>query len=73
MDSDYTLVILATGERIPVLPTPRLISEGTRTLYGIEAYQSDPASEKYPAIWRVRDDSYDAPGTEYQRVRIEVR
>jgi hypothetical protein len=29
--------------------------------------------EVYPGgIWRMRDDSYDPPGTEYHRVVIEV-
>jgi hypothetical protein len=52
----------------PVLPTPRLLDEGWRP---IEAYEEKPASEKYPPVWRVRDDAYDPPGTEYVRVTVE--
>lgn len=59
----------------PVLPTPRLLAEGYRL---VEAYESDPASEAggvggrgHAAIWRVRDDAYDPPGTKYTRVTVE--
>lgn len=57
----------------PVLPTPRLLDEGWRP---VEAYE-EPKSEAerlgrlYPPVWRVRDDSYDPPGTKYVRVTVE--
>jgi hypothetical protein len=53
-----------------ILPTPRLISEGTR--HPVEAYRSDE-TDRYPGgIWRMRDDSYDPPGLVYLRVVVEV-
>lgn len=57
-----------------VLPTPRLISEGTRGQ--VEAYKETeyvrPHDGKVQSLWRVRDDSYDPPGTKYRWVRVEV-
>jgi hypothetical protein len=58
-----------------VLATPRLIDEGTRPghpLFGprVEAYQESTYQGR--EVWRVRDDTYDPPGTQYVRVRVEV-
>lgn len=61
------------GERVEgVLATPRLIDEGTRR--PVDAYrESEYRPDVYPGgVWRMRDDSYDPPGTEYRRVVIEV-
>lgn len=50
-----------------IIPTPRLLSEGTRTY--VEAYKFSELHGQ--SLWRVRDDTYDEPDTEYQRVRVE--
>lgn len=55
------IVIDANGNELEGYPTPMLISEG-----GGEAYRHPETG-----FWRARDDSYDPPGTEYQRVRIK--
>ena len=49
-----------------VLPTPRLVDEGTR--HPVEAYRTGEYNGR--GVWRVRDDSYDPPGTEYRLVRL---
>ncbi len=54
--ASFTLV-LKDGSRIDILPTPRLLDESGYRF--VEAYESDPPSDRYPAIWRVRDDVYD--------------
>jgi hypothetical protein len=71
---------LAGAERIEgVLPTPMLISEGTRD--PVEAYQSEllagDMGRRYPGgLWRVREDAYDqrhgVTPDQYVRVIIEV-
>ncbi len=66
-------IIPKSGGRVKgVLATPRLISEGTRG--PVEAYrESEYRPEVYPGgVWRIRDDEYDPPATEYRRVVIEV-
>jgi hypothetical protein len=70
----YTLKILSqVSDKVvatmQVLPTPLLIQQASRK--PVEAYQTDSASDKYPPIWRMRDDDYDPPGTQYERVLIE--
>lgn len=68
-------VILRDGTQIDVLPTPRLIqaaSEASSRGRWVEAYESDPATDRYPPVWRLRDDSYDPAFTAYEMVvRIE--
>ena len=71
----YDLIVAGGGRHSNVLPTPRLIDEGTRPghpLFGprVEAYQEGEYQGR--EVWRVRDDSYDPAGTEYSRVRVEV-
>ena len=72
--ANYQLV-LRDGRTIDVLPTPALIQAAARASHlgrWIEAYQTDSATERYPAIWRLRDDTYDPAGTTYEQVmRIE--
>jgi hypothetical protein len=62
------------GQVLPGLPSPMLISVG-----GGEAYRVPPEKEwdgispkrqSDDGFWRLRDDKYDPPGTEYTRVRI---
>jgi hypothetical protein len=64
----------STGEVLPGLPSPMLISVG-----GGEAYRVPPEKEwdgispkrqSDDGFWRLRDDKYDAPGIVYTRVRI---
>jgi hypothetical protein len=65
---------LRTTVEADILPTPRLIDEGTRR--PVEAYRqseyTNPATGRTQGVWRVRDDSYDQPGTEYRWVVVEV-
>lgn len=51
-----------------VLPTPRLISEGTAR--PVEAYAA--GEYRGQTLWRIRDEASDAEGQTYQRVMIEV-
>jgi hypothetical protein len=51
-----------------ILPTPMLLSVGHKIT---EAYEETPATDEHLAVWRVRDDSYDKPGTVYRRVTVE--
>jgi hypothetical protein len=51
-----------------VIPTPRLISEGTQGV--VEAYPSGTYQGRN--VWRVRDDSYDPAGTRYRHVTVRV-
>ena len=53
-----------------VMPSPLLIQQGTRG--PVDAYEASPATDHYRAFWRMRDDSYDPPGTEYRHVRVNV-
>lgn len=61
---------------LDVLPTPRLIDEGTRG--PVEAYRDhewvNPHNGRPQGMWRVRDDEYDQPRgvTTYQRVMVRV-
>ena len=50
-----------------ILPTPRLM-QATYPPKDVEAYQEKAGSPEHPAIWRLRDDAYDPPGTVYTRV-----
>ena len=77
--ANYTIV-LTDGTRIDALPTPALLSSpatgGHPLGRWIEAYESDPATDRYPAVWRLRDDEYDAahnvdPAAYMKVVRIE--
>jgi hypothetical protein len=65
----YELRDAQTNEVIDrdVLATPRLLSEGVG-----EAYAMTERTSKGQAIWRARDDAYDARfgPIEYRRVRI---
>lgn len=49
----------ATGEILPGLPTPRLISNGPHT----DAYLND-------GIWYMKDKGYESPDGNYRRVRV---
>jgi hypothetical protein len=54
-----------------VLPTPMLMDAAYNRPDGVDAYESDPATDGHPAVWRVRDDAYDAkhaPGATYTRI-----
>jgi hypothetical protein len=70
----YDVVEINGTRHEDVLPTPRLISEGTAgnwlPRFPVEAYRQSVYNGK--EIWRVRDDAYDPPQTEYVRVRVEV-
>jgi hypothetical protein len=63
----YELRDALTGEVLDrdVIATPRLLSEG-----GGEAYAMRDATTNDKAIWRARDDAYDAHNQQYRRVRI---
>ena len=50
------------GTKLPGIPSPLLIETG----YGW-AYDAGEPDHPY---WRLRDDSYDPPGTTYRKVRI---
>lgn len=67
----YTL-LLDNGDLVDVLPTPMLLDQFGR-IPRVEAYESQPASAQYPAIWRMRDDRHDEPGTAYRVVREITR
>lgn len=63
----------STGEVLPGLPSPLLIQQGGGQAWRVP-YEGTP-DPYHPrqvdhGFWRLRDDSYDPPGTEYQRVRI---
>jgi hypothetical protein len=69
--ANYTMM-LADGRIVDVLPTPGLLEAASRQRM-VEAYQTDAATERYPAQWRLRDDNYDPAGTEYSRVYAIVQ
>ncbi len=60
----YTHEVLAEHS----LPTPRLLAEG-----GGEAYATGAQGSKGQPMWRLRDDNYDPPGTQYRQVILVVR
>ncbi len=53
------VIRLDNGDVIDVLPTPMLLDQFGRIPI-VEGYEDQPASDEYPAIWRMRDDRYDA-------------
>lgn len=58
-----------------ILPTPFLM-DATYPPKPVDAYESDPATADSPAIWRARDDAYDAkhaPGVKYTTVWAVTR
>lgn len=66
----FKVIDVSTGEHLPGLPTPRLISEG-----GGLAWPKEWPDSRDPSVpfiqWRSRDVNYDPEGTVYRRVRIE--
>jgi hypothetical protein len=67
--ADWAVVFVDGLGREECLPTPRLVDEATGGKI-VEAYRDREADEQYPAMWRVRDDSYDPPGTKYVNVTL---
>ena len=67
----YTL-LLDNGDLVDALPTPMLLDQFGR-IPRVEAFEDQPANSRYPAIWRMRDDRHDAPGTVYRVVRAITR
>lgn len=55
-----------------ILPTPALM-DATYPPSDVDAYEWEPAKDGHPAIWRLRDDGFDKPGTVYTRVTATTK